>query len=86
MLLLNKVKFHKRKQQFFYNAALKWNAISKFLVEPYEIKLINSNNTDKIENNIDITINYDFTLSVCVLKTKLKKIIMAIQCDGIENQ
>ena len=84
MLLLNKVKFDKHKYQFFYNAALKWNQISTFLVEPYEIQL-NSIHTNENDFN-SITINYDFSLSVSVLKAKLKKIIVAIQCDGIENQ
>ena len=84
MLLLNKVKFDKRKYQFFYNAALKWNQISNFLIEPYEIKL-NPIHT-KEDDSDSIIITYDFTLSVSVLKRKLKLIIMAIQCNGIENQ
>ena len=84
LLILNKVKFDKHKQQFFYNAALKWNQIYNFLIEPYEIKLINSEHTDG--SSFDVIITYDFTLSVSVLKAKLKKIIMAIQCDGIENE
>ena len=85
LLILNKVKFDKHKQQFFYNAAMKWNQISNFLIRPYEIKVINSKNTDESSSN-DIVLTYDFTLSVSVLKAKLKKIIMAIQCDGIVNE
>ena len=85
LLILNKVKFDKHKQQFFYNAAMKWNQISKFLIKPYEIKVINSKDTDESSLN-DIVLTYDFTLSVSVLKAKLKNIIMAIQCDGIANE
>ena len=85
LLILNKVKFDKHKQQFFYNAAMKWNQISNFLIKPYEIKVINSKDTDESSLN-NVVLTYDFTLSVSVLKAKLKKIIMDIQCDGIANE
>ena len=54
------------------------------MIEPYEIKL-NPIHTNEDDSD-SIIITYDFTLSVSVLKRKLKLIIMAIQCNGIENQ
>ena len=85
MLILNKVKLDKRKCQFFFNAALKWNQINRYLIDPYLIKLINSNNTKDDDSEV-FTINYDLTLSVSRLKTKLREIIMAIQSSGDDSE
>ena len=54
------------------------------MIEPYEI-ILNPIHTNENDSN-SIIITYDFTLSVSVLKRKLKLIIMAIQCNGIENE
>ena len=85
MLILNKVKLDKRKFQFFFNAALKWNQINRYLIDPYLIKLINSNNTKDDDSEV-FTINYDLTLSVSRFKTKLREIIMAIQSSGDDSE
>ena len=85
MLILNKVKLDKRKCQFFFNAALKWNQINRFLIEPFILKLILSKNTNDDASDV-FTINYDLTLSVSRFKTKLREIIMAIQCSGDDNE
>ena len=82
LLILSKLKLDKRKCQFFFNAAVKWNQISRFLIHPYEIKLHHSNP----EIAGVTTLNYDLSLTVSKLKTKLKDIIMAIQCHGDSNE
>ena len=46
---------------------------------------INSNNTKDDDSEV-FTINYDLTLSVSRLKTKLREIIMAIQSSGDDNE
>ena len=82
MLILNKIKFDKRKCQFVFNAAVKWNQINRFLINPYPIILRSTNpEVDGVT-----TLNYDLTLTVSKLKTKLKEIIMAIQCHGTSNE
>lgn len=82
MLILNKVKFDKRKFQFVFNAAVKWNQINRFLIDPYPIILHSTNpEVDGLT-----TLNYDLSLTVSILKTKLKEIIMAIQCHGNSNE
>ena len=85
MLILNKLKLDKRKCQFFFNAALKWNQVNRFLIDPYVIKLVRSNDTNDDASEA-FTINYDLTLSVSRLKTKLRELIMAIQCSGDDNE
>ena len=78
MLILSKLKLNKRKCQFVFNAAVKWNQINRFLIDPYEIKL--RSNDPEVDGVI--TLNYDLSLTVSKLKTKLKEIIMTIQCYG----
>ena len=68
-----------------FNAALKWNQVNRFLIDPYVIKLVRSNDTNDDASEA-FTINYDLTLSVSRLKTKLREIIMAIQCSGDDNE
>ena len=82
MLILGQVKFDKRKCQFFFNAAVKWNQINRFLIDPYQIIL----RSDDPEVDGVITLNYDLSLTVSKLKTKLKEIIMTIQCYGDSNE
>ena len=82
MLILGKIKLDKRKCQFFFNAAVKWNQINRFLIDPYEIILRSS---DPALDGV-ATLNYDLSLTVSKLKTKLKEIIMAIQCHGDNNE
>ena len=89
LLILRKCNSLKRKRQFCFNAAvkilLKWNQISRFLINPYSIQLHHSNYTNTGTGKVT-TINYDLTLSVSKLKTKLKEIIMAIQSHGDDNE
>ena len=85
MLILSKLKLDKRKCQFFFNAAVKWNQISRFLIDPYTIKLHHSHHTNSGIDEVD-TINYDLSLTVSKMKAKLKEIIMAIQCHGDDNE
>ena len=82
MLILSKLKLNKRKCQFVFNAAVKWNQINRFLIDPYSIKLHSTN------SDVDgvTTLNYDLSLTVSKLKTKLKEIIMAVQCHGNSNE
>ena len=81
MLKLNKVKLDKRKSNFFYNAAIKWNLLNKLLITPYVIYIKND-----IDGGESPTMNYDLTLSVSALKSKLKKAIFGIQCIGDESE
>ena len=48
------------------------------MIDPYEIKL--RSNDPEVDGVI--TLNYDLSLTVSKLKTKLKEIIMTIQCYG----
>ena len=79
MLVTSKVRLDKRKHNFFCNAALKWNKISKYLIKPYVIIVKNSDGES-------VTMNYDLTASVSLIKTTLKKILLNIQCHGDEHQ
>ena len=85
LLILSKLKLDKRKCQFFFNAAVKWNQINRFLIDPYEIKLHHSHYTNSEIDEVT-TLNYDLSLTISKLKTKLKDIIMAIQCHGDSNE
>ena len=82
MLILSKLKLNKRKCQFFFNAPVKWNQINRFLIDPYSIQLHSTNS----EVDGATTLNYDLSLTVSKLTTKLKEIIMAIQCHGNSNE
>ena len=82
MLILNKVKLDKRKSHFVFNAAVMWNQITRFLIDPYSIILRSTNpEVDGVP-----TLNYDLSLTVSKLKIKLKEIILAIQCHGNSNE
>ena len=81
MLKLNKLKLDKRKSNFFYNAALKWNQVNKLLITPYVIHVKNN-----IDGGVSPTMNYDLTLSVSALKSKLKKALFGVQCIGDESE
>ena len=74
-LILHKVKLDKRKNNFFYNSAQKWNQVNRLLIKPYIIRIIHDGRD---------TLNYDLTLSVSIFKTKLREIIHNIQNQGDE--
>ena len=82
-LILNRVKLDKRKNNFFYNSALKWNQVNRLLITPYIIKIHSSSIGNVIHDNSD-TVNYDFALSVSTYKNKLREIIHAAQSQGDE--
>ena len=88
MLLINKVRLNKRKNTFFHNAAIKWNEICVYLIKPYSITLhpeSMSNINYPGDRNV-CSINYDLTLSVSMIKSKLKEILLHIQCHGTEHE
>ena len=85
LLILQKCKSRKRKRQFFFNAAVKWNQVSRYLIDSYSIKMQNSNHTNANTDEV-ATIHYDLTSSVSKIKTKLKEIIMSIQSHGDNNE
>ena len=88
MLIINKCKLDKRKNNFFHNAALKWNEICAYIINPYTI-ILHQDSITNINWSGDrqiCSINYDLSLSVSVLKNKLKEILLHIQCHGAEHE
>ena len=86
-LILNKVKLNKRKNNFFYNAALKWNQVVRLLIIPYIIIIQpHTLSRDTIINDNSHTLNYDLTLSVSTFKNKLKEIIYTVQSHGVDSE
>ena len=78
LISLKKVKYDKRKKQFFHNASVKWNQIHTHLIKPFSITLKeeNKNDTEICSQNVIV---YDLSESVSMVKNKIKNIIFTIQ-------